>query len=198
MVRRLIEAPCSRSNTTIQSTRKFSRSPKTRSTGFVREPFAEIAQRSGVAVDVVMARIAAMLRAGTIRRVRQTLLATNLADGALVAWKVAAGENRRRLRLDVSARSVFRSCGFAIDRHRDCRLGLQTLDDGESSARFFVATTMANCSRKKSVRSVSGSCRRKEFSLSALVMFDGKRSSPAAARTNRRRWCGARRRGERT
>jgi DNA-binding Lrp family transcriptional regulator len=56
--------------------------------GFVREPFEEIARRSGVNVDVVMARIAAMLRAGTIRRVRQTLLATNLADGALVAWKV--------------------------------------------------------------------------------------------------------------
>src|ERR1700747_3676278 len=56
--------------------------------GFVREPFAEIARRSGVDVDVVMARIAAMLRAGTIRRVRQTLLATNLAQGALVAWKV--------------------------------------------------------------------------------------------------------------
>ncbi|MEP7016378.1 MAG: Lrp/AsnC family transcriptional regulator [Verrucomicrobiota bacterium] len=56
--------------------------------GFVREPFEEIARRSGVDVDVVMARIAAMLRAGTIRRVRQTLLATNLADGALIAWKV--------------------------------------------------------------------------------------------------------------
>src|SRR5438034_3802764 len=56
--------------------------------GFVHEPFDEIARRSGVDVDVVMARIAAMLRAGTIRRVRQTLLATNLADGALVAWKV--------------------------------------------------------------------------------------------------------------
>jgi AsnC-like protein len=56
--------------------------------GFVREPFQEIARRSGVDVDLVMARIAAMLRAGTIRRVRQTLLATNLADGALVAWKV--------------------------------------------------------------------------------------------------------------
>src|SRR5438445_6665883 len=53
--------------------------------GFVREPFQEIAERSGVDADVVMARIAAMLRAGTIRRVRQTLLATNLADGALVA-----------------------------------------------------------------------------------------------------------------
>jgi len=56
--------------------------------GFVREPFEEIARRSGADVDVVMARIAAMVRAGTIRRVRQTLLATNLADGALVAWKV--------------------------------------------------------------------------------------------------------------
>ena len=56
--------------------------------GFVREPFEEIARRSGVDVDTVMARIAAMVRAGTIRRVRQTLLATNLADGALVAWKV--------------------------------------------------------------------------------------------------------------
>src|SRR5213595_1349118 len=56
--------------------------------GFVHEPFEEIARRSGVDVDMVMARIAAMLRAGTIRRVRQTLLATNLAEGALVAWKV--------------------------------------------------------------------------------------------------------------
>ncbi len=56
--------------------------------GFVREPFEEIASRSGVGVDAVMARIAAMLRAGTIRRVRQTLLATNLAESALVAWKV--------------------------------------------------------------------------------------------------------------
>src|ERR1700674_5055837 len=56
--------------------------------GFVHEPFEEIAHCSGVDVDLVMARIVAMLRAGTIRRVRQTLLATNLADGALVAWKV--------------------------------------------------------------------------------------------------------------
>src|SRR6266850_8479304 len=57
--------------------------------GFVREPFEEIAQRSDTPAETVMARIAAMLEAGTIRRVRQTLLATNLADGALVAWKVA-------------------------------------------------------------------------------------------------------------
>src|ERR1043166_7575091 len=63
--------------------------------GFVREPFAEIARRSGVDVDMVMARITAMLHAGTIRRDRQTLLATNLADGALVAWKVPGEKNGR-------------------------------------------------------------------------------------------------------
>ena len=56
--------------------------------GFVREPFAEIAERAELPVETVQDRIIAMLRAGTIRRVRQTLLATNLADGALVAWKV--------------------------------------------------------------------------------------------------------------
>src|SRR5947199_1463468 len=60
--------------------------------GFVREPFEEIARRSGVDVDVVTTHIAAMLRAGTIRRVRQTLLATNLGDGALVAWRVGEDE----------------------------------------------------------------------------------------------------------
>jgi len=56
--------------------------------GFVREPFLEIAERTGLPFEIVVERIVAMLRAGTIRRVRQTLLATNLADGALVAWKV--------------------------------------------------------------------------------------------------------------
>jgi DNA-binding Lrp family transcriptional regulator len=55
--------------------------------GFVRDPFGEIAAQSGVDVDTVLERIAAMLRAGTIRRVRQTLMATNLAEGALVAWQ---------------------------------------------------------------------------------------------------------------
>src|SRR5512132_4607855 len=56
--------------------------------GFVREPFAEIAERTELPVETVQERIIAMLRAGTVRRVRQTLLATNLAEGALVAWKV--------------------------------------------------------------------------------------------------------------
>lgn len=55
--------------------------------GFVRDPFGEIAEKSGVDVETVMERIRGMLRAGTIRRVRQTLMATNLAEGALVAWQ---------------------------------------------------------------------------------------------------------------
>jgi DNA-binding Lrp family transcriptional regulator len=56
--------------------------------GFQRDPFGEIARRSGVELDTVLERIREMLRAGTIRRVRQTLLSTNLAHGALVAWQV--------------------------------------------------------------------------------------------------------------
>ena len=56
--------------------------------GFQRNPVAEIARRSGIPVDVVIERIQAMLRIGVIRRVRQTLLATNLAQGALIAWKI--------------------------------------------------------------------------------------------------------------
>src|SRR5215212_7161651 len=55
--------------------------------GFVRDPFGEIARLSGLDVELVMERIRAMLRGGTIRRVRQTLMATNLAEGALVAWQ---------------------------------------------------------------------------------------------------------------
>lgn len=56
--------------------------------GFSEQPFAEIANASGVPEDTVHERLRAMLEAGTIRRIRQTLMATNLAPGALVAWKV--------------------------------------------------------------------------------------------------------------
>ncbi|HEX6096949.1 MAG TPA: Lrp/AsnC family transcriptional regulator [Thermoanaerobaculia bacterium] len=55
--------------------------------GFVRDPFGEIARLAGMDVELVMERIRVMLRGGTIRRVRQTLMATNLAEGALVAWQ---------------------------------------------------------------------------------------------------------------
>ena len=56
--------------------------------GFLPDPMGEIARLSGLDVGVVIERIGAMLKAGTIRRVRQTLMATNLARGALVAWVV--------------------------------------------------------------------------------------------------------------
>jgi hypothetical protein len=56
--------------------------------GFEREPFGAIAERAGLDTATVVERIAAMLAAGTIRRVRQTLITTSLARGALVAWRV--------------------------------------------------------------------------------------------------------------
>ena len=59
-----------------------------RISGFVNEPFAEIAFSAELTEEVVIERLRAMLSAGVIRRIRQTLMATNLAPGALVAWRV--------------------------------------------------------------------------------------------------------------
>ena len=56
--------------------------------GFVNEPFAEIAFAASVPEAIVIERLRAMLSSGVIRRIRQTLMATNLAPGALVAWRV--------------------------------------------------------------------------------------------------------------
>lgn len=56
--------------------------------GFLDDPFVEIARLAALPVEVVLERLRAMLDAGVIRRVRQTLMATNLAPGALVAWRV--------------------------------------------------------------------------------------------------------------
>lgn len=55
--------------------------------GFQRYPFRKISEQSGVDLETVLTRIKAMLEGGVIRRVRQTLLATKLAHGALCAWK---------------------------------------------------------------------------------------------------------------
>lgn len=74
--------------------------------GFVRDPMGEIAARSGVDAETVTERIRAMLQAGVIRRVRQTLLATNLAQGALVAWKIAEDRADNAFRF-ISGRDPF-------------------------------------------------------------------------------------------
>ena len=58
--------------------------------GFHEDPFAEIARLSGLSLEIVLERLRAMLEAGVVRRIRQTLMATNLAPGALVAWQVPA------------------------------------------------------------------------------------------------------------
>ena len=75
--------------------------------GFQREPLHEIARLSGVNLELVIERITEMLRAGTIRRVRQTLLATNLAQGALVAWEVS------QERLDAAFDYMFKADPFS-------------------------------------------------------------------------------------
>src|ERR1700716_3712192 len=56
--------------------------------GFQTDPLGQISRQSGIELPLIIERIVAMMRAGTIRRVRQTLMATNLARGALVAWQV--------------------------------------------------------------------------------------------------------------
>jgi len=75
--------------------------------GFQRDPLGEISRQSGVELPVAIERIQAMLRAGTVRRVRQTLLATNLAQGALVAWQVP------QERLDAAFEYMFQDDPFS-------------------------------------------------------------------------------------
>ena len=87
--------------------------------GFLREPFSEISRLSGVALPTVLERIRAMVEAGTIRRVRQTLLATNLAEGALVAWRVPAEQ------LDAAFDFMFREdpfSGHVVIRSTDAKI----------------------------------------------------------------------------
>ncbi|HEY5705718.1 MAG TPA: hypothetical protein VIS96_09105 [Terrimicrobiaceae bacterium] len=87
--------------------------------GFIREPFAEIARKAELPLATVLERIREMLEAGTIRRVRQTLLATNLASGALVAWKVPFGK------LDEAFDFMFREdpySGHVVIRSTDAKI----------------------------------------------------------------------------
>lgn len=56
--------------------------------GFHRYPFNRIAEMSGLPLDTVIERLRAMVEQGVVRRVRQTLLATKLAQGSLIAWDI--------------------------------------------------------------------------------------------------------------
>ena len=75
--------------------------------GFVEEPFADIAAATDLPEDTVIERLRAMLDAGVVRRIRQTLMATNLAPGALVAWRVPSDK------LDSAFEYMFREDPFS-------------------------------------------------------------------------------------
>ena len=102
--------------------------------GFLIDPFAEIARLAELDVATVHERLRAMLAAGTIRRIRQTLMATNLAPGALVAWRVDSDAARRRLRLSLEGGSVLRPRRDSLDRRRHAGLGLSPVDDAQGAA----------------------------------------------------------------
>ncbi len=98
--------------------------------GFQPDPLGEIARQSGVELSEVIARIQAMLRAGTIRRVRQTLLATNLARGALVAWQVP------QEKLEAAFDSMFERDPFSG------HVVIRTTDAATAGARHRLWTTL--------------------------------------------------------
>ncbi|HET6231738.1 MAG TPA: hypothetical protein VFE05_16810 [Longimicrobiaceae bacterium] len=98
--------------------------------GFQPDPFAEIARQSGVDVDTVLERIRAMLAAGTIRRVRQTMMATNLAPGALVAWSVPAEK------LDAAFNYMFQEDPFSG------HVVLRSTDGATTGSQYKLWTTL--------------------------------------------------------
>lgn len=101
-----------------------------RLTGFQTDPFGEIASRTGIPVETVIERIVAMLQAGTMRRVRQTLLSTSLAQGALCAWEVAAD------RLDAAFDFMFREDPFSG------HVVIRTTDAVSAGSRYRLWTTL--------------------------------------------------------
>ena len=98
--------------------------------GFQPDPFGEISRRSGVPLETVFERIRALLEAGTIRRVRQTLLSTNLADGALIAWRVPEG------RLHEAFDWMFQRDPFSG------HVVIRTTDEANPGARYRLWTTL--------------------------------------------------------
>jgi hypothetical protein len=98
--------------------------------GFQRNPLRAIADQSGVELPVVIDRIQAMLRAGTIRRVRQTLMATNLAPGSLVAWQVPADK------IDAAFEFMFQQDPFSG------HVVLRSADPASPGANYKLWTTL--------------------------------------------------------
>lgn len=95
--------------------------------GFHRRPFDEIAARCGLPAETVLEHLRALLASGAVRRIRQTLLSTSLADGALVAWQVPQDKLERawewlRLNDPFTGHVVLRSCDNPLAPGADYRL----------------------------------------------------------------------------
>ena len=100
--------------------------------GFQRDPVAEIARLADVSFDLVVERLRALLEGGVIRRIRQTLLATSLADGALCA---GVGQ---RTAAALAARPLVSCLWPGPDAG-----GLSLIADGEAQVRFEGDTALA-------------------------------------------------------
>jgi len=98
--------------------------------GFQRDPFGEIARLSGVELPVVLERIGAMLEAGTIRRVRQTMITTSLATGSLAAWQVPED------RLTEAFEYLFQQDPFSG------HVVIRTTDSATAGSRYRLWTTL--------------------------------------------------------
>ncbi|MFM2178091.1 MAG: hypothetical protein RL015_2189 [Verrucomicrobiota bacterium] len=98
--------------------------------GFNQHPFQYIAEQSGLPFDTVIERIRAMLTAGVIRRVRQTLLANKLAEGALIAWKLPSDK------LDAAFEFLFKQDPFSG------HVVLRSTDREVSGSDFRLWTTL--------------------------------------------------------
>ncbi len=143
--------------------------------GFHRHPFQFVAERSGLPLETVLERVRAMLKAGVIRRVRQTFLANKLADGGLVAWNILRMEK-------LEAAFDFMSKEDPFSGH----VVLRSTDREISGSDFRLWTTVKVPRGKQ----ISGALRRAASASSAPANTSScspRRSSPSASVT-----CGAR------
>ncbi|MDQ6933334.1 MAG: Lrp/AsnC family transcriptional regulator [Candidatus Eremiobacteraeota bacterium] len=98
--------------------------------GFLEDPLSELARRTGIGLPVVIERLVVMLRAGTIRRIRQTLLSTNLAEGSLVAWQVPSE------RLDAAFDYMYKEDPFSG------HVVIRTADPATAGSHYRLWTTL--------------------------------------------------------
>ena len=124
--------------------------------------------------------------AGTIRRVRQTLLSHDLAAGALVAWKVPP---ERLEPPSTTCSPTTRSPATSSSAHRRATPGarLPPVDDAQGAAGLLAAKALRATSPSACGAERSASCRRRRCSPSASATRGGARWSPAARSDEPRR-----------